>query len=482
MRASNRRGNEAETAIRSWTMGLRLAVSVLLLAAATIGSSASLAQLPDISKMPANPPPQPQLTMFPHPPSRYWISGQANFVYQTNPPFDAEYSGPHSFDSAYDKASGRVMTLYTGYQLTKSIEVLCDLEESEGAGISDALGLAGYVNLDATKDPTLSQAPYLSRIVYHQVFSFSNDTVDGNRGPLSTFSRLPTRRLELRVGKFAITDYFDTNTFGSDSHLQFLNWAIDQNGAYDFTADARGYTWGVHAEYQSALWGARFAEVLLPGPENGGPLVWDLRKANSSNAEFELHRGPLHKKDGMIRLLGYVNNGNMGIYKDAIQQYLDGKTPKPDIDNHPFKVTTKYGFGLNFEQPINTNVGFYGRFGWNNGKTESWSFTEIDQTFSSGVVSTGNVWKRTADRAGVAFASNAISHVHAEYLALGGLGFLLGDGRLRYARENLIEGFYTAHVWRGLYVAPDLQYIVNPGYNQDRGPVLVPGFRVHVEF
>ena len=460
----------------------RLKLHCFLLWLMAAAAPAALGQLPDVTRPLPNPPPEAQLTIFPHPPARYWISGQSNFIYQTNPPFDAEYSGPNSFRSNYEKDSGRVITLYTGYQLTKSIEVLCDLEEADGAGLSDALGLAAFTDLDATRDPTLSPAPYLSRIVYHQVFSFSNDTVDGNRGPLSTFSRLPTRRLELRVGKFAITDYFDNNTYGTDSHLQFLNWAIDQNGAYDFTGDARGYTWGVHAEYQSAPFGARFAEVLLPGPNNGGPLVWNLRKANSSNAEFELHRGPLRKKDGLIRILGYANNGNMGIYQYAIQQYLDGKTPKPDIDDHPFKVTTKYGFGLNFEQPVTTNFGFYGRFGWNSGKTESWSFTEIDQAFAGGFVAFGAPWKRSVDRAGVAFASNAISHVHQEYLALGGLGFVLGDGGLRYARENLIEGFYTAHVWRGLYFAPDLQYIVNPGYNQDRGPVLVPGFRVHVEF
>lgn len=443
----------------------------------------ALAQLPDVTRPESNGPSDSQLTMFPHPPeTRYWISGQTNFIYQTNPPFGADYSGPNSFQSTYNKANGRVMTLYTGYQVTKSIEVLLDFEEAGGLGLSGVVGIAGFTNLDAVRDATLSEAPYLARVVYHQVFAFSHDTVDGNRGPLSTFARLPSRRLELRAGKFAITDYFDNNAFGSDSHLQFLNWAIDQNGAYDFTADARGYTWGVHAEYQSPPWGARFAEVLLPGPQNGGPLVWNLRKANSSNGEFELHRGPLHKKDGIIRLLTYVNNGNMGVYKYAIQQYLEGRTPKPEIDDHPFKVTTKYGFGINFEQPVTTNVGFWGRFGWNNGKTESWSFTEIDQTFSGGVVVLGPIWKRKFDRAGVAFASNAISAVHAEYLALGGLGFVLGDGGLKYGREYLMESYYTAHVWRGLYLSPNLQYIANPGYNQDRGPVLVPSFRVHVEF
>lgn len=484
MKSTNRRGHGTGTVQGSFRIESRVTLALLgLWLISASGSRCAFAQLPDVTKPATNAPSDVQLTMFPHPPeSRYWISGQANFIYQTNPPFDARYSGPNSFHSDYDKANGRVMTLYTGYQLSRSIEVLVDFEEAAGLGLSGVLGLGGFTNLDAVRDATLGEAPYLARVVYHQVFAFSHDTVDGNRGPLSTFARLPSRRLELRVGKFAITDFFDTNTYGSDSHLQFLNWAVDQNGAYDFTADPRGYTWGVHAEYQSPPWGARFAEVLMPGPQNGGPLVWNLRKANSSNGEFELHRGPLHKKDGVIRLLTYMNNGNMGIYKYAIQQYLDGKTPTPEIDNHPFKVTTKYGFGINFEQPINANVGFWGRFGWDNGKTESWNFTEIDQTFSGGVVVMGPIWKRKFDRAGIAFASNAISSVHAEYLSLGGLGFVLGDGHLQYGRENLMEAYYTAHIWRGIYLSPNLQYLDHPGYNQDRGPVLVPAFRAHVEF
>ena len=161
--------------------------------------------------------------------------------------------------------------------------------------------------------------------MYHQVIALSHDKIEASRGPLSTFSESPSRRLEIRIGKFGMTDFFDANSVGGDSHLQFMNWAVDQNGAYDYTADSRGYTWGILAEYQSPKWGLRFAEALLPGPENGGPLVWNLRQANTSNVEFELHRGFLKKKDGIIRLLAYVNNGNMGIYQYANEQYLQGQ-------------------------------------------------------------------------------------------------------------------------------------------------------------
>ena len=422
-------------------------------------------------------------TMFPHfKEGRFWISGQANFIFQTHPPFYAKYSGPNSLQPYYEKATSRVLTLYTGLELTKSIEILVDVEESGGQGLSQALGLAGFTNLDVVRNPTIGQAPYLARAMYHQVFALSHEKVENARGPLSTFSELPARRIEFRFGKFGMADFFDVNSVGGDSHLQFMNWAIDQNGGYDYAADTRGYTIGLILEYQSPKWGLRFAEALLPTVANGPDLVWNLRNANAENVEFELHRGFLRKKDGIIRLLSYVNNANMGIYQVANEQYLEGKVPTPQITNHPRQVTTKYGFGINFEQVLTKSIVAYGRFGWNNGKTESYCYTEVDQTFQAGAGFEGRMWKRKYDRAGVAFVSNAISSEHARYLSYGGLGFLLGDGGLTYGRENIFETYYTAHAWRGIYLGPDLQYVVHPGYNQVRGPVTVPSFRLHVEF
>jgi high affinity Mn2+ porin len=458
---------------------------VLWVCAMTLVSLPALAQFPDVT---VSQRPQPETvdsgvpTMFPHPSEgRFWISGQMNFIFQANLPFYAEYSGAHSFQPYYEHAISHVLTLYTGMQLTQSTEILADAEDAGGLGLSGVVGIAAFPNLDATRDATLSGAPYLARLMIHQVIPLSPSRTEAARGPLSTFSTLPTRRIEVRIGKFAMTDFFDTNSVGGDSHLQFMNWAVDQNGGYDFTADPRGYTWGVTAEYQSPRWGLRFAEALLPGPKNGDNLEWNLRKANTSNVEFELHRGFLKKKDGILRVLSYVNNGNMGIYQYANEQYLAGKVPLPDLADHQQWVTAKYGFGVNFEQVLSSNILVYGRFGWNNGKTESWSFTEVDQTFSGGIGAIGRLWKRRYDRAGMAFVSDGITAEHAKYLSYGGLGFLLGDGGLTYGRENLLEWYYTAHIWRGLYLGPDLQYIVNPGYNQARGPIAVPSLRVHVE-
>jgi carbohydrate-selective porin OprB len=176
----------------------------------------------------------------------------------------------------------------------------------------------------------------------------------------------------------------------------------------------------------------------------------------------------------------------MGIYRDAIIEFADHTAPSPeavpDITNHAWHITRKYGFGANLEQDLTHNLTAFARFGWDNGKTESFAYTEVDQTFAEGIGAQGAWWHRKQDRAGVAFVSNAIKKDHQNYLADGGIGFLLGDGRLNYGRENIVESYYTAHVWRGIYLAPGVQHINDPGYNRDRGPVLVPTFRAHVEF
>jgi hypothetical protein len=422
-------------------------------------------------------------TVFPHfEAGRIWISGQANFISQTNPPFHAQYSGTNSFQPKLAEATSRVLTLYTGFEFTRSIEGLVDIEEAGGGGLSQALGLAGFTNLDVVRNPTLGKAPYLARLMYHQVIALSHDKVENAGSPFSTFSQLPARRLEIRFGKFGIADFFDVNSVGSDSHLQFMNWTIAQNGAYDYAADTRGYTWAAMAEYQSPKWGLRFAEALLPSVANGQVLVWNLHRSNASNLEFELHRAFLPKKDGAIRLLFYVNNANMGIYQVANEQYQEGKTSPPDITNHPPQVTTKYGFGINIEQALTKDITAYGRVGWNNGRTESWAYTEDDLTLQLGAGFAGHLWKRRHDRAGTAYVSNGISAAHAQYLSEGGLGFILGDGGLTYGRENIVESYYTAHAWRGVYFGPDLQLVVNPGYNQVRGPFMVYSMRLHTEF
>jgi len=220
----------------------------------------------------------------------------------------------------------------------------------------------------------------------------------------------------------------------------------------------------------------------MPKVANGIDLVWRPWQVHAENWEYELRRGFIPRKPGVVRALAYTNYANMGIYRQAIAQFNQHLVPTPEITNHPWHVTRKYGFGINLQQNLTAHLTAFGRFGWDNGKTESFAYTEVDQTFEGGLGVHGAMWRRRQDRAGLAFVTNGLAKDHQIYLADGGQGFLLGDGALRYGREKIIESYYTAHVWRGVYVAPDLQHLNNPGYNRDRGPVLVGSFRLHVEF
>ena len=413
---------------------------------------------------------------------RLWLSGQMNFIFQAHPAFHAAYSGRNSLSPHFDKATSRVLTLYTGVRLNDSTELLVDIEEAGGTALSTGLGLAGNTDLDIVRNPLLSKAPYLGRAMIHKVFALSKDKIENQRSFLSLFGELPRRRLEIRFGKFSLPDFFDLNSVGSDTHLQFTNWAVDQNGAWDYAADTRGYTVGIEADYEDRNWGFRFAEALMPKVANGIDLVWRPWQVHAENWEYELRRGVVPKKSGVVRLLAYTNYANMGIYRDAVAQFQEGLVPIPEITNHPWHITRKYGFGVNLEQNLTRDITAFARWGWDNGKTESFAYTEIDSTFVEGVGVNGAKWHRRQDRAGIAFVSNGIAKDHQNYLADGGLGFLLGDGGLNYGREKIVESYYTAHVWRGIYLAPGIQYVVNPGYNRDRGPVVVPTFRAHVEF
>jgi high affinity Mn2+ porin len=433
--------------------------------------------------------PQPDesdLTLFPHSEtSRYWISGQANIVFQWHPTFPALYTGPNSLTPQAQSATTHVLTLCTGYELTDTTEVFADAEYATGGGIGKAFGLAGYTNLDSVRTVQgvpLSQAPYLARLMIRQVIPLSDDTVTVERDALHLATTLPARRLEFRFGKFDLADFFDQNTWGSDSHLQFLNWTVDNNGAWDYAANTRGYTDGVLLEYYDHWFAARFAEVLEPKIANGINLDADIARARSANLELEADGSLIPKRKGAVRLLSYLNQADMGNYNQAIADFLAGRTPTPDIIATRQQGRHRYGFGLNLEQEITDRVGVFARLGWSDGRNESWAYTEDDRTAEVGVFFAGSSWNRPNDRVGAAFVANGIVAAHQRYLALGGLGFLLGDGALTYGSEKIIESFYTAHLWRGFFSSFDFQHLNNPGYNQARGPVTVTTLRFHADF
>ncbi|MFZ0333747.1 MAG: carbohydrate porin [Candidatus Acidiferrales bacterium] len=476
--------------MRYWTVTLRLLLA-LVAAGVPLRQARAQSQPPQAQSTPSDSsttaPDDTSTTVFPHSDSsRYWISGQANIILQWHPSFSADYSGPNSLSTAAQSATSHVVTLYTGYELTDTTEVFLDLEDSTGSGIGNALGLAGYTNLDVVRTAAgvdLSHAPYLARLLLQQIIPLSSERVSVERSYLGLATSLPKRRMEFWVGKFAIPDFLDTSGPGSDSHLQFLNWTVDQNGAYDYAANTRGYTDGAMLEYDDGRWTARFVEALMPKVANGINLDADIARAREENFETDYNGGFLRHKEGAIRILTYLNHANMGNYREAIDEFLDGETPtRPDIIATRRQGRHKYGAGLNTEQNLTDRIRVFGRVGWNDGHNESFVYTEVDRALDLGGDYRGDAWHRKNDRVGAAFSLNALSADHREYLALGGLGFLLGDGALNYGQEKIVESYYTAHLWRGFFTSFDLQHINNPGYNKDRGPVLVPALRLHVDF
>lgn len=412
---------------------------------------------------------------------RFWLTVQANFIRQQQPAFSGLYSGPNSLTPGKDHATSRVETLYTGFRITHRLEFLFDLESAGGNGIGNALGVAGFPNVDVVRNPTLGQAPYVARVMLHYTLPLGKETVESARSPLGLASSVPARRLEFRLGKMSTVDFFDLNSVGSDSHLQFLNWAVVNNGAYDYAADTRGYTYGLVIEYYDRWFAARYGEMLMPAVANGLTLDWNIARAGGQNLEFEFHIELLKNRSTVLRALSYLNRANMGSYNDAIGAYLGGEVAAPDVTLSREQGRIKYGFGLNMEQELSSTVRIFGRLGWNDGRNESFAYTEIDHTGVFGGDLRGKYWKRPLDKIGAAFDINGISKAHREYLALGGLGFLLGDGGLTYGTENIFETYYTAHLWRGISVAGDYQHIRNPGYNLVRGPVDVYSLRIHFE-
>lgn len=415
--------------------------------------------------------------------SPFWISGQINSIFEWNPRFPAAYSGTNSFVNASKAAATTVFTLYTGLQLTRTTEILVDGESAGGKPLSQALGLGGFTNADAQRDPSLAWTPYLARAEVHQVIPLSNDADPAERNPLSLLTTLPSRRIDLYVGEFSLFDYFDGNSVAGNDHMQFMNWAVVDTGTYDYSSDTRGYTWGGVIDFVDRWWTFRFAEVLNSKRANGITLQKNLQDAHSENYEFEFDPTLLAGRNTSLHLLAFTNFANMGDYHQANSLFLSGKTPTPEIGNHPRQTALKYGFAINAEQDFTEYLRGFVRAGWNDGQQQSWEYAEVDQTVAFGGDLSGSLWQRPRDKFGVAFVVNGISRDHRKYLALGGLGLNLGDGGLSYGPEKIMEAYYNfpIPIHSGVFAALDLQYFDDPGYNRARGPVLIFGSRLHIE-
>jgi hypothetical protein len=412
---------------------------------------------------------------------RFWVSGQANFIFQAHTPFHSPYSGPNSFHGYGESATSRTLTLYTGVRLLRFTEAIANVDEAGGSGLSDGVGLAAYVNADVVS-PQVSRSVYLSRLFIHHTVALTADRISEEPNPFYLQPSLPRSRLEFTFGKMSLLDFFDVNAVGSDTHLQFTNVAIGNNGTYEVAADEHGFTVAGMANYEGPRVGFRFAEALLPNTQTGINLNYDVRHVHSDNFEFDYATYTLQGYATQVSALAFINHADLGNYDEANKAYLSGSDPTPDITAHRHPGTVKPGFGVNFEQELPANFRAFFRAGWNDGRYESFTFCEMNNTVSFGADLTGDAWHRKDDRIGSAWVNSGLSQQHREYLALGGLGFELGDGGLTYGRESVSETYYTAHLWGGLYVAAQLSFVNNPGFNRARGPIIVPGLRTHLDF
>jgi high affinity Mn2+ porin len=414
----------------------------------------------------------------PNKPERFSLHGQATVIAQDHDAFHSPYQGLNSLPRHDGLKTSITGTLFLGARLPwPGSEVYFDPEIAGGEGFGGVKGIAGFTNGEIPRVGTPEPEPYVARLFVRQDFDLGGKKqwVEPQQNQLSGYKS--DSRVTVSLGKFAASDFFDNNNYSHDPRSQFENWSIMENGAWDYAADTRGYTLGGVVELIQPSWTLRYGAFAEPKQANGGTLDSHVPQALSHNIEFE-DRWSWRDQPGVIRALVFANTAHMGNYRRAID---DPGPHGPDITLSR-TYSTKYGLGLSFEQAIYEDVGVFGRLGWNDGHTESWAFTEIDRTAGLGVSLKGNRWNRSNDVVGVAYVANGISKDHRDYLRAGGYGFLIGDGKLSYGWEQIGEIYYLVKISDHIFVTADAQFIGNPAYNRDRGPVAVGGLRAHIEF
>jgi len=412
-------------------------------------------------------------------PETWAIHGQATFVEQYHPAFHSPYRGPNSLDPGSRGNETVDMTLFAGASPWAGGEAWANVEMNQGFGLSGTFGVAAFPSAEAYK--VGSSEPYgrLHRLFFRQTFNLGGDEkpVDGEANQLA--GSRTSDNLILTLGKFAVTDIFDTNSYAHDPRGDFLNWAVVDAGAFDYAADAWAYTYGGAAEWSFEDWTLRGGVFDMSKIPNG-------RELETGFAQFEMvseveRRISLFGHDGKIKLLGFVNRADMAKYSDALAlAQATGTLPDVALVRH---YRSRAGGSLNVEQGLSDDLGFFLRASMDDGGRESYEFTDISKSLSTGLSLKGTSWDRKDDTVGLALEIGGISSAARSYLAAGGLGVLVGDGKLTsYGAETVVESYYDIQLIKGINAALDYQFIANPGYNADRGPVSVFGFRLHGEF
>ena len=413
-------------------------------------------------------------------PTEKWnLYFQATSIGQRHGIVAAPYSSVFSLASHPEEEASITSTFFFGLRLGSNTQFYFDPELAGGRAFSGTNGIANFPNGEMPRVSTAAPKPYIARLYVTQDFGFGTEQEAFSSNENQLAGTRPMTRYSVTVGRFTVTDFFDNNRYTHDPRTQFMGWAIMYNGAWDYPADTRGYTWGWVHEFHTRHWSLRYASVAEPRTANG--LRFDRRVLRDRGDVFEGEvRTAPGGHAGAVRLLSYLNHADAGTYAEAIQRAALGTAP--DVTSTRRTGTLKYGFGVNVEQEIRKDIGVFGRLGWNDGKTESFAFAVIDRLATAGVSVNGNRWKRPSDTVASALTVTGLSGVHALYLARGGLDFMIGDGRLRYRPEYVSESYYQARIAAGLFATVDLQHVTDPAYNRDRGPVWIGALRLHLEW
>ena len=411
-----------------------------------------------------------------------FLGAQYTFIDQRQDPLRSPYSGSLSIKANGDTARSHTFGAYFGLALPAHFQFYFDVEMFKGEGVSNAAGLGGLTNGDVVRSGTtnLGKRPYAARHYLRYVLPLGGETTEVARAQDQLPGAESTRRIEAKLGKMAANDDFDKNRYANSTRTQFMNWSLWNNTAWDFAAETRGYTNGLMLAWVDRGWALRYGIYQMPSEANGQTLEWPLTRARGEQIELTVQPAP---DRWALRLMAYRNTARMGVYRDALALASEnGQLPNIRADDRDGRRKT--GYAANFELPLadDGETGLFARAGWNDGRTESFAFTEVDRTFTIGMQISGTRWRRADDHLAVGFGVNGLSSDHRDYLAAGGSGFLLDDGRLDYGRERIIEACYRIQVLPHVQITPDLQLIHNPGYNRDRGPARFVGLRAHLEF
>lgn len=412
------------------------------------------------------------------PQQRFAVYWQSTYTEQETANFRSPYVGPNSLtpDSGRETVD---VTLYAGARLWRGAELWIDPEMDQGFGLDNTTGVAGFPSAEAFK--VGSNAPYfrLQRAFVRETLDLGGPPQSLEGAPNVFASEVSSNRLVLTVGKFGVVDLFDANDYAHDPRNDFLNWAVVDTGTFDYAADAWGYTVGAAAEWYEGPWTLRAGVFDLSNVPNSPTLESGFDEFQMV-AELE-RRFEIGPRAGKVLITGFDSRARMGLLDAAVGLAAPTGAP-PDIAAVR-SYRGRLGAALSAEQQILDDLGVFLRVGKDQGNVETYEFTDIDRTIAGGLSWKGMRWGRPADTVGLALVDNGISADFERYLNAGGLGIVVGDGRLPHpGPEEILESFYEASVRGQLHLTFDYQFVDNPAYNRDRGPASVLAVRAHVQF